>query len=124
VVLWVSIDTGIETSSAEQAHLQQQVHPHCIMWVISLLPHIGTPSPGLKLVPYLLSPNLAKLDSLPSIVTCNHWLLHHNVGVHQGQLDEKPFLVTVSSFATIGQILETASNPFRGIRAILKVHSV
>jgi hypothetical protein len=34
--------TGIETSSAEQAHLQQ-VHPHCIMWVISLLPHIGTP---------------------------------------------------------------------------------
>jgi hypothetical protein len=46
------------------------------------------------------------------------------VGVHQVQLDEKPFLVTVSSFATIGQILETASNPFRGIRAVLKVHSV
>jgi hypothetical protein len=92
--------------------------------VSDILPHIGTPSHGLKLVPYLLSPNLAKLDSLPSIVTCNHWLLHHNVGVHQGQLDEKPFLVTVSSFATIGQILETASNPLRGIRAVLKVHSV
>jgi hypothetical protein len=43
VVVWVSIDTGIETSSAEQAHLHQ-VHPHCIMWVISLLPHIGTHS--------------------------------------------------------------------------------
>ncbi len=40
MVLWVSNDTGIETSSAEEAHLQQ-VHPHCIMWVISLLPHIG-----------------------------------------------------------------------------------
>jgi hypothetical protein len=40
-------------------------------------------------------------------------------------LGEKPILVTVSSFATIGQILETASNPFlRGIRAVLKVHSV
>lgn len=57
-------------------------------------------------------------------MTHNHWLLHHNVGVYQVQLDEKPFVVTVSSFATIGQISETASNPFRGIRAVLKVHSV
>jgi hypothetical protein len=94
---------------------------HCVS---DILPHIGTPSHGLKLVPDLLSPNLAKLDSLASIVTCNHWLLHHNVGVHQVQLDEKPFLVTVSSFATIGQILETASNPLRGIRSVLKVHYV
>jgi hypothetical protein len=116
-VLWVSIDTGNETRSAEQAPPTTSTSSLHYVGDILTSPYRYSPSHGLKLVPYLLSPNLAKLDSLPSIVTCNHGLLHHNVGVHQVQLDEKPFLVTVSSFATIGQILETASNPFSGYQS-------